>query len=82
MAFLVEMIVDGRVVGCEFLKTSHPTDPVSPDLRRKHRPKSSPPKPHLFMTDFDPTIVQQVFYISQRQRKANVEHHSEADDFR
>jgi hypothetical protein len=45
---------------------SHPAYPVSPDLRRKHRAKSVPPKPDSFMADLDATLVQQILDIRIR----------------
>ena len=32
------------------------------------------------MTDFDPTLVQQIFDISKRKRKPNIEQYRKADD--
>ena len=34
------------------------------------------------MTDFNPTLVKQILHISERKREANIQHHSEANDFR
>jgi hypothetical protein len=34
------------------------------------------------MADIDATLVQKVFDISKRERKPDVHHHRQADDFR
>lgn len=57
------------------------TDPLRANLSYKHRPKPIPPKSYSFMTDFDPSLVRQVFNIPQRQRKADIHHHRKANDF-
>ena len=54
---------------------SHPAGAISADLGGEHRAKSIPPEPDCFVTDIDPTLVQQVFDIPERERKPNVEHH-------
>ena len=59
---------------------SHPTDSVSSDLNRGHQAKSVPPEPNCFVADVDATFVQKIFDVSQRQRKANIQHEGEADD--
>ncbi len=50
-----------------------------PDLRGEHRTEPIPPEPHRLMANIDTTLEQQVFYLSQGQRKADVHHHREAD---
>ena len=56
-------------------------NPFSSDLSGKHRTKTVPPEPHSFVADIDAALVQQIFDIPQRKRKANIQHHCEADDF-
>ena len=38
-----------------------------------------PPEPHRLMADIDATLEQQILDLAQRQRIADVQHHSEAD---
>ena len=52
-----------------------------PDLRGEHRTEPVPPKPHCFVADIDTTLEQEIFYLSQGQRKTDVHHHHEADHF-
>ncbi len=35
-----------------------------------------------FMADIDPALVQQIFDISKRERKSDVQNHRKADDLR
>ncbi len=70
---LVQMLLPIRI-------RSHLTDPVSADLSREHRTKSVPPKPNRLVTDINPSLMQQVFNISQRKRISNIHHHRQADD--
>ena len=51
-----------------------------PDLRGEHWPKPVPPQTHRLVADVDATFEQNVFNLAQRQRIADVHHHSEAND--
>ena len=44
---------------------SHPTDPVSSYLSRKHRTKSIPPKPNCFVADLNASFVQKIFHVTE-----------------
>jgi hypothetical protein len=61
---------------------AHRLDPTSADLRREDGAKPVSPEPHCLMRDIDPSLVQQVFDIPQRQRVSDIHHHREADDLR
>jgi len=61
---------------------AHPVGSSSSDLRREHRTKPVPPEPHGFMADINATLVQQIFDVSQRQRKPDIHHHSKTNHFR
>jgi hypothetical protein len=37
-------------------------------------------RPHRFVADFDPSFVQQIFDIPERQREPHVHRHRQADD--
>lgn len=52
-----------------------------PDLPSEDRTKSIDPQSHAFMADIDPSLVQKVFNIAKRERKSDVHHHGELDDF-
>ena len=54
--------------------------PTFPDLAGKHRTKPVPPVPDCLVADFDSALVQQVFYVSKREREADIHHHSEPND--
>jgi hypothetical protein len=32
------------------------------------------------VADFDPTLMEEIFDVPERQREANIEHHGEPDD--
>ncbi|GAB5457866.1 MAG: hypothetical protein Hens3KO_08960 [Henriciella sp.] len=38
------------------------------------------PKPHTLMAEIDPSLMEEVFDIPQRQRKPNIHHHRELYD--
>jgi len=61
---------------------THPARPVSTDFGSTHRAKSIPSKSSRFVADLDPTLVQQVFDVSERKWKANVHHDRQANDFK
>lgn len=52
------------------------------DLARKQGAKSIPPIADCFMANIDASFMKKVFDISQRKRKSDVHHHSQADDLR
>ena len=52
-----------------------------PDLSREHQTEPAPPETHGLMAHIDATLEQQIFDLSQRQRKADVYHHREPDHF-
>ena len=70
---LVEMPGPGRVIRVLIA--------VSSDRLREHRTEAVPPEPNRLMRDVDAALVEQVFNIPQRQRKTDIHHHREADDF-
>jgi hypothetical protein len=61
---------------------AHLFDPLSTDLKRKHWPKSVPPKPDRFVAHVIPALVQKIFDIAQRKRKPHIHLHREANDLR
>ena len=68
------------------IKMPTPVRPVAPvyapppDLASEHRSKPIPPVPHRLVADVDATFEQNVFNLAQRQRIADIQHHSEAND--
>ena len=52
------------------------------DLSGKHWTEPVPPKTHRLMANIDPTLEQQIFDLTQRERIADVHHHCEANDLR
>jgi len=58
----------------------HALDAALPDLGGKHRTEPMPPKSDRLVADVDATLVQQILDIAERERKANVQHHRQADD--
>jgi hypothetical protein len=48
---------------------------------QEHRTKTIPPEPNRLMANIDAAFVQKVFHISKRERKPDIHHHSQADDF-
>src|SRR5690606_28835863 len=59
---------------------AHALDAPLADLAGEHRPEPMPPEPHGLVADVDAAFVQQVFDTPQRERKADVHHHRQADD--
>jgi len=53
-----------------------------PNIVREISPEPINLMPHCFMTDIDPSRVQQVFNIAQRPREADKHHDRKLDDFR
>jgi len=70
---LVQMLLRVR-------KGTHPIDTLSTDFGGKHRAKSVTPEMHGFVANVDLSLVQQVFYISQRKWKLNTQHNRHAND--
>ena len=58
----------------------HALDATLSDLCCKHWPEPVPPKPHRFMADVYPSLVQKIFDVAKRQWELDVEHHRQADD--
>jgi len=52
------------------------------DPGRIHRSKPVPPNSYRFVADIDPSFMKQILDLSQRQRKADIHHHSQSDDLR
>ncbi len=73
--YLIQMPLPVRV--CAHLLNS-----FAADFSGEHRAKSIPPIPHRFVADVDAALVQKIFDVSQRQRKANIQHDGEADNLR
>jgi hypothetical protein len=57
------------------------TDTPLFELIGKHPTKSIPPVTHRFVSDINPSLMQNVFYLPQTQRKTDVIHHRQPDDF-
>ena len=55
--------------------------PALADLRGKQLTEPVPPVAHGLVADVDATLDQQVLDLPQRQREANIHHHSEPDHF-
>ena len=51
-------------------------------LGGKDRAEAMPPEPDSLMADVDPSLMQQIFDIAEREREADVHHHRQADDLR
>jgi len=51
------------------------------NLRRQHRTKSIPPKPHCFVDNVYTALVQKVLYISKRKWEPCIHHYRKADNF-
>ena len=58
---------------------SQPVNPMAADTGSEHRTETVPPKPHLLMTYVDPTLLQKILVILQRQRKPNIQHYHKPD---
>ena len=56
-------------------------NPSLSDLRSEERTKPVPPQPHRLVADVDAALMQQVLDVAQRERKSDVHHHGEADNF-
>ncbi len=59
---------------------AHLVNSFTADFSGEHRAKSVPPETNCFVADVDAALMQKIFYISQRQRKANIQHDGEADN--
>lgn len=56
--------------------------PLPSDLRREHWTETIPPVPHRLMTNIDAALVEKIFDVPQRKRKADIHHDRKADDLR
>lgn len=61
---------------------SMPLNALLSDLRGKHWTKTVPPGTHRLVADIDPSFMKQVLDLPQRQRKADIHHHGQADNRR
>ncbi len=61
---------------------AHLVNSFTADFSGEHRAKSVPPETNCFVADVDAALMQKIFYVSQRQRKANIQHDGEADNLR
>ena len=61
---------------------ARPVDPLAADLGGEDWAEAAPPEPHGFMADLDASLVQQVFDVAQRERKADLHHYRQANDLR
>ena len=80
MGYPVDLYVDLVQVPSPLSSSTHPLDPLAPDLGGKHRAKPVPPIPHGLMADLDAAFMQKILDVSKRQREPDVEHHRQADD--
>ncbi len=48
---------------------------------RENRPKSIPPKPDGLMTNIDAALMQNIFDLTQTERKSDIIHDRHFDDF-
>ena len=60
---------------------THLVGPLSPDFRGEHRAEAVPPEAHRFVAQINPALMEQVLDVSKRERKPNVHHHRQADNF-
>ena len=51
------------------------------DVCCEHRTGPVTPISHGFIVDLDPSLMQKVFDVAERQWETNVKHHRQADDF-
>ena len=56
--------------------------PALADLMGEVSTEAVDPKPDAFVADVDPTLLQEVFDIAQRQRESDIHHHAKLDDLR
>ena len=61
-------------------KDVHFCDPLLADLGGESWAEPIPPIAHRLMVNIDFAFVEQVLYIPQRKREADIHHHCEADD--
>ncbi len=66
----------------QFRECAQLPDAFSSNLKCKHRPEPVSPIACGFVADVDTTLAQKIFDFSQRMRKANLQHHRQADDLR
>jgi hypothetical protein len=51
------------------------------DPSREHWAEPIPSEPHSLVADVDATFEQQILNWAKRQRKSDIHHHCEADEF-
>jgi hypothetical protein len=59
---------------------THCLDPAAPDLCCENLPEPIPLEPNGLVGNVDPTLVQQVLDVPERERIADIQHHRQADD--
>ena len=72
--YLIQMPLPVRVC-------AHLLNPFPADFSGKQRAKTVPPISNRFVANIDAALVQKIFYVSQRQRKTNIQHDGVADNF-
>jgi hypothetical protein len=55
--------------------------PLPTDLRCEDWNKSVAPKSYRFVTDVNPTLMEQIFHVLKRKRESNIHNHSKANNF-
>src|SRR3546814_6984590 len=60
----------------------HSAHALAPDISSEHRSETVPPEPDHFVADIDTALKQKIFYIPNRQRKADVHHHHKTEHLR
>lgn len=60
---------------------AHLRHTLATDLRGEHGAEPVPPKPHSLVANVDPALEQQVLNVPQAQRKPDVHHYHQPDDF-
>jgi hypothetical protein len=76
----VDLHVDLVQMPLPLTARAHRLDTLAADLGGKHRTEPVPPVSHRLVANFDATLVQKIFDISERQREPDVEHHRQTDD--
>ena len=59
---------------------THEAGPAHSDLAREHRPEPVDPEPHTLMANIDPALMEKVFDVPKRERKAHAHQHRQLDD--
>ena len=63
-----------------FRKAPHFPYPVLADFGGEQLPEPVRPKSHRLVAYIDPSFMKQIFDSAQRQWKAHIHHHDQADD--